>query len=135
MLENLSADRVCFIVVQAREFHVKEGVVLPDPASDMADDRAYEILEDFGDDPSYAQVQGYVAAMNDDERTELLALMWLGRGDFDISEWSSALQQARDFDTPSVTGYLMGHPLLADYLEEGLAAHGLSCEDTEMGRL
>lgn len=146
MLENLSSDRVCFIVVLAREFHVKEGAVTPNEAaepggdveaSDPPDERIpfIDILEDTGNDPSYQQIDGFIKAMNDDERAELLALMLVGRGDYDISEWSSALQDARDYDTPDFTAYLMGHPLLADYLEEGLDAHGLSCQDVEMGRL
>jgi hypothetical protein len=135
MLDNLTTEQACFIVVVAREFHAKEGVVLPDPASDEPDDRAVEVLADYAGDPSYSQVEGAVAALNDDARVELLALMWLGRGDFGIEEWSSALAQARDYETSSVTAYLMGHPLLADYLEEGLAEHGLSCLDEEGGRL
>lgn len=147
MLENLSSDRVCFIVIKAREFHAKEEApVTPntawDPAdaegaSDPPDERIpfIDILEATGDDPSYQQIDGYIKAMNDDERAELLALMLVGRGDYDISEWSSALQEARDYDTPDFTAYLMGHPMLADYLEEGLAAHGMSCDDVEMGHL
>lgn len=135
MLDSLGLDRVCFIVMVARTFHAKEGVVLPDPASDEADDRAIEVLADYGEDPSYAEVAGAVAAMNQDQRAELLALMWLGRGDFGIEEWSNALAQARDFDIANVTAYLLSHPLLADYLEEGLAEHGLSCLEDEGGRL
>jgi hypothetical protein len=135
MLDDLTTDQVCFIVVEAREFHAKEGVALPDPASDEPDDRAVEILADYADDPSYSQIEGAVTALNVDARAELLALMWLGRGDFGIEEWSSALAQARDYETPIVTAYLMGHPMLADYLEEGLAAHGLSCLGEESGRL
>ena len=146
MLDNLSSDRVCFIVVLAREFHAKEGAVTPNEgwepggdegASDPPDERVpfSEVLEDRGDDPFYNQIEGFIKAMNDDERAELLALMLVGRGDYDISEWASAMQDARDYDTPDFTAYLMEHPRLADYLEEGLAAHGLSCEDVEMGRL
>ena len=33
------------------------------------------------------------------------------------------------------TDYLIGTPLLADYLEEALAAFGHSCEDFEIGRM
>jgi hypothetical protein len=135
MLDILTLNQVCFIVVEARTFHAKEGVVLADPASDEADDRAIEVLADYAGDPSYSQIEGMVAALDDDARAELLALMWLGRGDFGIEEWSGALAQARDYETSNVTAYLMSHPILADYLEEGLAEHGLSCLDEEGGRL
>jgi Protein of unknown function (DUF3775) len=34
-----------------------------------------------------------------------------------------------------VRHYLLGTPLLADFLEEGLTQFGLSCEEFEFGRL
>jgi uncharacterized protein DUF3775 len=58
-----------------------------------------------------------------------LALMWLGRGDFDRSEWRAALAQAREIHNAHETSYLLGTPLLADYLEEGIAALGFSLQD------
>ena len=61
--------------------------------------------------------------------------MWLGRGDFDRSGWRDALAQARDLHSPAETEYLIGTPLLADYLEEAIAALGYSLEDYEKGRL
>lgn len=135
MLENLAIDQACFIVTTARGFHAKAEGVAPDSASNMGDDRAIEILADTEEDPTFAEIQGVLAALNQDARDELLALMWLGRGDFDIAEWSSALDQARTFETPDLTTYLLQHPLLADYLEEGLAEHGLSCLEEESGHL
>ena len=61
--------------------------------------------------------------------------MWLGRGDFDAGEWRDALAQAREIHDARETSYLIGTPLLADYLEEALAALGYSLEDQEKGRL
>ena len=55
--------------------------------------------------------------------------MWLGRGDFGVEEWESALQQAREAWTPRTADYLIGTPLVADYLEEGLSELGYSCSD------
>src|SRR3546814_15793239 len=65
--------------------------------------------------------------MNDDEQAELVALTWLGRGDFTADEWSEALAAARERDTGPTSAYLLGIPILADYLEEGLSQFGLSC--------
>jgi Protein of unknown function (DUF3775) len=63
----------------------------------------------------------------------LLALVWLGRGDYDAENWSEALQQARQTRTSTETAYLLGTPLLADYLEEAVSALGLSLEDFQKG--
>ena len=67
------------------------------------------------------------------QRQEPLALMWLGRGDYDAESWSEALQQARQTQSASETDYLLGTPLLADYLAEGVSALGLSLEDFQRG--
>ena len=47
-------------------------------------------------------------------------------------DWSEALQ-ARQTQTSTETAYLLGTPLLADYLEEGVSALGLSLEDFQQG--
>lgn len=63
----------------------------------------------------------------------MLALLWLGRGDYDAQSWAEALLQARETRTTTEADYLLGTPLLADYLEEGVAALGLSLAGFERG--
>ena len=53
--------------------------------------------------------------------------MWIGRGDFDASEWDDALQQARDMWTSHTAEYLLARPLVADFLEEGLVSLDYAC--------
>ncbi|MBX3570585.1 MAG: DUF3775 domain-containing protein [Rhizobiaceae bacterium] len=62
--------------------------------------------------------------LNVDEVAELIAIAWIGRGDFDAREWSEAVAAARERGTRRTTSYLLGLPLLADWLEEGLEAIG-----------
>ena len=50
----------------------------------------------------------------------LVALMWVGRGDYSLEEWEEALQFAEETWTENTAEYLIGTPLLADYLAEGL---------------
>jgi hypothetical protein len=73
-------------------------------------------------------------ALNEDQKIEILALTWLGRGDFEKGEWHAALAQARDIHNTAETEYLVGTPLLADYLEEAIATLGYSLENYENGR-
>ena len=69
--------------------------------------------------------------MNDDHQAELVALTWLGRGDFGPDDWAEAVKMARERRTHATSEYLIGTPLLGDYLEEGLAKLGFSVEDLE----
>ena len=134
MLE-LSTDKVCYIIVKAREVDAQEAVVEPDYGSDAFDDGFRQVLEAYEDDPSFAEAKQAIDDLNDDEQCQLVALAWVGRGDFSKPEWEEALRIARDERTGYTSLYLLGMPLLSDYLEEGLAAFDLSCQDFEMGHL
>lgn len=132
---GMSSDKVCFIVVKAREFHAKVAVVEPDPGSNPSDEDFREVLEDYADDPTHAELRSFIDDLNADEAARLVALMWIGRGDFDKSQWKEALTAAYEAQNRRTADYLIGTPMLADYLEEGLAAFGQSCADFEMGHL
>jgi hypothetical protein len=47
----ISPEKVCFIILKAREFGAKDEVTEPDPGSNPADDGDVDILEDHADDP------------------------------------------------------------------------------------
>jgi hypothetical protein len=89
------------------------------------------ILEDTADNPTQQELAATLESLDEGQRIELLALMWVGRGDFDASEWREALALARDSHDEQEPEYLMGTPLLADYLEAGLDALGYSLDDEQ----
>lgn len=132
---SISSDKVCFVIVKARAFDAKVEVVEDDPGSNPSDADMREVLEDFPDDPTFEEVKAFIDGLNVDEQIDLVALAWLGRGDYEASEWLAAREQARLVHTPHTADYLLGMPMLGDYLEEGLAKFGLSCEEFELGHL
>ena len=132
---NISPEKVFYIIVKAREFDGKVEPVEPDPGSNPADSGEREILEDYADDPTFAELRSAIDALNDDEVVDVIALAWLGRGDFAKEEWEEARALARERHRPRSAGYLMGMPALGDYLEEGLSMLGYSIEDEERDRL
>jgi Protein of unknown function (DUF3775) len=127
-------ERLGFIIAKAREFDA-EVPIEPDAASgsDGPDDDEREVLLDTPDNPTEQELRDAIDGLGLPERQEVLALMWLGRGDYDAEGWPEALRQARETPVANVTDYLLGTPLLGDHLEEGAAALGLSLEDFEQG--
>lgn len=128
-------EKICYVVIKAREFDVQEGVVEDDPGSNPADENFQEVLAAYADDPTYQELQSFIADLNEDEQAELVALAWLGRGDYTADEWNQAVEDARDRREGATADYLLGMPILADLLEEGLAAFDLSCLGVETGHL
>jgi len=126
---SISTEKVCAIIAMARQFDVKDAVTEPDPASNPSDDGMRAVLEDHADDAVQMELLSFIRDMNLDEELDLVALTWLGRGDGDIEGWASLRAEAARAHNNRTGAYLLGTPLLADFLEEGLSQFGRSCED------
>lgn len=89
------------------------------------------VLEDHPGDPVRREIAGFVRALDADEQIDLVALIWLGRGDGTIDDWDDLRAEAVRAHNNRTAAYLLGEPLLGDFLAEGLAAFGLSCAGIE----
>jgi hypothetical protein len=130
-MPDISTDKVCYLVIKAREFDVKTGAEEPEPANNVTDSDSIDVLQDYYDDPTYQEIKTFVEDLNEDEQIDLVALMWLGRGDYSVVEWDEArdeAKRARD-EHGHTADYLLGAPLVGDYLEEALSLFGESCEE------
>lgn len=125
---DISPEKVGHVIIKAREYDAK--VAAWDDA-DTADRDAESILEDFGDDPTRAELKSFIATLNEDEQVSLVALVWIGRGSFGPEELDEALETARSERVNPTADYLLGIPMLADFLEEGLEKLGYSVQDAE----
>jgi hypothetical protein len=119
---GINPDKVFAIIEKARMFDAKEEVSDPDSGSNATDDDMRDILEDFADDPTRQELLALIRDLDVDEQVDLVALAWLGRGTYERNEWIEAISQARSAHNTHTAEYLMGLPMLGDYLEEGLAA-------------
>lgn len=132
---TIDPTKVCYLIIKAREYDAKVEPEIPDPGDNPIDDQDREILFDYPDDPTSEEIKAFIEGLNTDEAAELLALMWIGAGDFDVDEWDAAVAAALDAPESRRADAFLGVPLLADYLEEGLSALGYSCGDVEIDRL
>lgn len=130
MLE-IAPEKVGYVIIKAREYDSKVGAWDDTPKSGDAEDDPSSILEDFTNDPTRAELAGFIDSLNEDEQVNLVALAWIGRGTFAPEELDEAVETARSERVSKTSHYLMGMPLLADYLEEGLERLGISIEDAE----
>ena len=128
-------DALSFIVLKARAFDAQTGVSNPNEGSDPIDDSAVEVLEGRPEDPTAAELSAAIRRLSMDQQAALVALAWIGRGDFDAEEWEDAKQLARERHTGPTWRYLLGTPLLGDYLEDGAAALGVDLASEESASL
>jgi len=100
---------------QSRDSHMHDG--LAEEAEENLTEK--ELRELLGD-------------LNVDEAAELIALVWIGRGDYDAEEWPRVVRASQERETSAAedtASYLLGIPNLPDLLDEGLAAMGRSCAE------
>lgn len=132
---GISIENVCFVIFKAREFEVQTDVVEEDPGSNPTDDGFRGVLASYADDATYDEIKQFIESLDLDEQCELVALAWVGRGDFDLADWEEAEGLAHDRHNEHTADYLLGMSLLSDYLQAGLDALGISCEDVEKEHL
>ena len=128
---TISLEKLQDILLKAREFDLEEFPDEPDPGSDPDSLADRETLLDDGADPTEAELRELIDDLNEDEIVDLLAIVWIGRGDFDAAGLADARALARERHRGRSSTYLMGIPTLPDYLTEGLAALGLPIEALE----
>jgi hypothetical protein len=132
---TIPLEKVCYLIIKAREFDAKMEPEVLDPGDNPTDDADREILFDYPDDPTVEEIRGFLGSLNEDEAVDLLALLWIGRDDYDVEDWDQAITDARDSPDERRADAFLSVPLLGDFLEEGLAELGYSCEEEELGRL
>ncbi len=132
---TVSPEKVCFIIVKAREFDAKDPASEPDPGSNPSDDKGIAVLEEHGDDPVAEELTAFIEALSQDEQIDLVALAWLGRDGTSSDDWPETRREAARAHNDRTAAYLLGMPMLADFVEEGLSMLGQSCEEFEIGRL
>ena len=128
---DIAPEKVAHVIIKAREYDAKVGAWNDTTEEGDAAEDPNAILEDFANDPTAAEIVGFIDALNDDEQASLVALAWIGRGTFEPEELDEAVETARSEQNNATARYLLGLPLLSDYLEEGLEKLGFSPGDIE----
>jgi hypothetical protein len=128
-------ETYCRLILRAKELEAQVPALDPDEDAsnvddidDDAEDQSLSVLEDELNSGVEEEMRAALDDLADDQLAEALALAWVGRGTYDVSEWEEAYAEATDTDPESSIDELMDMPLLASHLEAGLSAFDYSCE-------
>lgn len=127
---GISLETVATVVDHVRAIQVTEET---DPAQ-LSEDGNSEaaLLQEDPEDLTEGSLRAFIDELNEDEQAALIALAWVGRGDYGHEEWEEALRLAVERnEAGDASGYLLGMDMVGDLLAEGVAAFGLSIEDIE----
>ena len=125
---DIAPAKVAELIEHLRMLDGKEEAGGWSGGMDGYEDGANHVLETLADDGTEEQIRGVINGLNVDEQADLVALVWIGRGDFEPQQWPVAVRRAAERATHSTARYLLGIPNVGDLLEEGLAAMGYDAE-------
>ena len=130
MLE-ISPAKVAHVIIKAREYDAKVGAWDESDSKGDAAENPEAILEDFAADATKAELAEFIDGLNEDEQADLVALVWVGRGTYSPEQFDEAVETAKAEHVSATKDYLLGTPLLGDYLAEGLEKMGVSVSAAE----
>lgn len=116
---DLNRETIQFLIDRAREFHTRDDVSF-DEEPEVDDDDWSQQVASFSSDPYYQEIKTTIDDLEPDQQVTLVALMWIGRGDFSMDELDDAMKEAEDNWNPNTADYLIGTPMLSDYLAEAI---------------
>jgi hypothetical protein len=115
---SLNPEFLRSLILQLRAYMSQGGTIGSDSGSDMSDDDAS--ITDGSGNPLRAELTTRIADLEPDQQAQLVALMWIGRGDMEPQEWADAVKLAEERRTGPTARYLLSHPQVADDIEEGV---------------
>lgn len=126
---SISPEKVAFVVTKIHQYEMEatESELL----ADLTDDDSAPGTGGRGATTDRSELVSFIRGLNVDEQIDLVALMWLGRGDGSLDNWDELRAQAAQAHNNRTATYLIETPMLGDYLEEALSEFGLSLEDFE----
>lgn len=126
---GVSLETVATVVDLARAIQGKEETDAEQATEDANSEAA--LLQETPDDMTEDTLRQFIDELNEDEQASLIALAWIGRGDYGPEDWDEARGLAVERNQTGVANYLLEMDMLGDLLAEGVAGFGLSIEDVE----
>lgn len=117
---TIDPDYVGRLIFKVRAVMAQEGTVMPEHGGNASDDEGPAVLQESAEDLSREEIVEEFEGLDTDHQAQLVALLWLGRGDAEPDDWPELIETALDRRETPTAEYLLDHPLLAEYWAEGL---------------
>ena len=108
------------LVLRFNAVMAKEGADVDDPGGNPTDDEGPDVLQDLDGGMTEDELAAEIEAMNEEQQHALVALFWIGREDGAPEEWDEMMDLAAENHDGAVSTYLLGQPMVSEYLSAGL---------------
>ena len=122
----INTDYLGSLILKVRALMAREGPVDPEFGDNPTDDEGPAVLQETPDDLSREEIIEEINGLNAEQQAQLVALLWLGRGDGNPDDWERLNALAAERAETPTAEYLLEHPLVAEYWADGLEKLGRS---------
>lgn len=126
---DVSTETVQRLVALAREIHTQDSSGPSEDAVNPTGDLAVQMIAGQPRDMCAGEFRCIIEDLEPDQQQQVVALMWLGRGDFSAEEWQEVTELAEQRWSEETADYLLAHPMLSEELTAGLEALGFETEE------
>jgi Protein of unknown function (DUF3775) len=123
-MPKISAAKVAHAIARAREHDIVAGSWERLMQRAFLDEPGHQTTDSFNSSIAGGVLAEYVDTLDQDEQASLLAIAWIGRGMFPPENFAEAFEKAKSEHLFVDASNLIGIPLLADYLYEGVEKLG-----------
>jgi Flp pilus assembly protein TadD len=127
-LLQVNPDVIQRLADLARQIDSREFTGIPEDPEVQAGSAEMLALTEQEFDSTADEFRSIINDLDPEQQQQVVALFRLGRGDYAYEEWGDALAEAREDWNVNTADYLLGHPMLSDYLTNGMILHGYSLE-------
>jgi Flp pilus assembly protein TadD len=127
-LLQVNPDVIQRLIDLARQIASEEFTEIPEDPEVQAGSAEVVALSAQEFNTTVDEFRAIIDDLDPDQQQQVVALFRLGRGDYTLEEWDDALAEARDDWNPDTADYLLGHPMLAEGLANGMILHGYNLE-------
>ena len=97
------------LILKTRALMAQEELVSPDSGSNPTDDEGGPTtLQEDPDNLIRDELIAEIEDLEPDQQAELVALMWIGRGDMEPEEWRETIEYAVSIALATLTGNILG---------------------------
>ncbi|MEM8664167.1 MAG: DUF3775 domain-containing protein [Pseudomonadota bacterium] len=118
----LKAGAASYEVRDAEDDMPDETMELDTATSINVEDPAH-LAEEAQDDATREEASAMIDTLNVDEQAEVVALTWIGRGDYEVEEIATAVRQAKARASGPASVYLFGMEIFPSHLASGLDSY------------
>jgi hypothetical protein len=132
LVDTIIKKRNQLDATQATKCTTIDEVLVPETTSSPADTLSLPIVDKLKNTSIYQELYTFINDIELEQKAILLAIIWLGRGEYTHEEWNKAIEKAKEYQPELIPEYIITLPDVCIYLKRGLEIYSQNALDNSI---